>query len=86
MKDIYSSFYKNETFAKVVDVPPMTKQTLGSNDCVIYPTVDVRTNRLIVISCIDNLVKGMAGQAVQNMNLMYGLPEDEGITQLALYP
>lgn len=86
VKDIYSSFYKNETFAKVVDVPPMTKQTLGSNDCVIYPTVDVRTNRLIVISCIDNLVKGMAGQAVQNMNLMYGLPEDEGITQLALYP
>ncbi len=86
VRDIYDNFYKDETFGKVVDAPPMTKHTLGNNDCVIYPTVDTRTNRLIVLSCIDNLVKGAAGQAVQNMNLMFGLPEDEGITQLALYP
>jgi N-acetyl-gamma-glutamyl-phosphate reductase len=48
--------------------------------------VDLRTNRLIVISCLDNLVKGAAGQAIQNMNIMFGLPETEGLEQLALYP
>ena len=86
IREIYDNFYANETFAKVVPAPPMTKHTLGNNDCVVYPTVDTRTNRLIVLSCIDNLVKGAAGQAIQNMNLMFGLPEGEGITQLALYP
>ena len=84
--ELYKEFYSDEQFAKVVDDPPMTKQTLGSNDCLIYPTVDERTGRLIVISCIDNLGKGAAGQAVQNMNIMCGLPEDTGIRQLALYP
>lgn len=86
LRDIYDDFYKDENFAKVVNAPPMTKHTLGNNDCVVYPTIDTRTNRLIAIGCIDNLVKGAAGQAVQNMNLMFGLPEEEGITQLALYP
>lgn len=86
VREIYKNFYKDEPFAKVVDAPPMTKHTLGNNDCVIYPTVDTRTNRLIVVSCIDNLVKGAAGQAVQNMNIMYGFPEDEGLEQLAIYP
>ena len=52
----------------------------------MYPVVDERTNRLVVISCIDNLVKGAAGQAVQNMNLMFGLDEEEGLQQLSLYP
>ncbi len=84
--ELYKDFYKDETFVKVVDAPPMTKHTLGNNDCVIYPTVDLRTNRLVVVSCIDNLVKGAAGQAVQNMNLMFGLPEDQGLQQLAMYP
>ena len=86
VREIYSSFYRGEPFGRVVDVPPSTKHTLGNNDCLIYPTVDTRTNRLIVISCIDNLVKGAAGQAVQNMNLMFDLPESEGLEQLALYP
>jgi N-acetyl-gamma-glutamyl-phosphate reductase len=86
VREIYRDFYKGEPFARVVDDPPMTKHTLGNNDCVVYPTVDTRTNRLMVISCIDNLVKGAAGQAVQNMNLMCGFPEDEGLKQLALYP
>jgi N-acetyl-gamma-glutamyl-phosphate reductase len=84
--EVYSEFYRGEPFAKVVKAPPMTKHTLGNNDCVIYPTVDVRTNRLMVVACIDNLVKGAAGQAIQNMNVMYGLPENEGLKQLALYP
>ena len=84
--ELYREFYKDDTFVKVVDTPPMTKHTLGNNDCVIYPTVDIRTNRLVVVSCIDNLVKGAAGQAVQNMNLMFGLPEEQGLQQLAMYP
>ena len=83
---LYEEFYCDETFARVVSVPPMTKHTLGSNDCIIHPTVDERTDLLAVISCLDNLVKGAAGQAVQNMNLMCGFPEDEGLQQLALYP
>ena len=84
--EVYREFYRSEPFVRVTDAPPQTKQTLGSNLCLVYPTVDVRTHRLIVISCIDNLVKGAAGQAVQNMNLMLGLPEEEGLQQLALYP
>jgi len=86
VRDLYSAFYKDEPFVEVAGSPPTTKHTLGSNNCVVYPTVDTRTRRLIVVSCIDNLVKGAAGQAVQNMNLMYGFPEDEGLQQLALYP
>ncbi len=86
VKALYKDFYKDEIFTHVVDSPPMTKQTLGGNDCVIYPTVDVRAGRLMVISCIDNLVKGAAGQAIQNMNIMCEMPEDLGLTQLAIYP
>ena len=84
--EIYKSFYQNENFTHVVDQPPMTKHTLGSNDCIIYPTVDLRTNRLVVISCLDNLVKGATGQAIHNMNIMSGFPETAGLTQLSLYP
>ncbi|MBI2936272.1 MAG: N-acetyl-gamma-glutamyl-phosphate reductase [Chloroflexi bacterium] len=86
LRDLYRDFYKDEPFVKVVDTPPQTKHTLGNNDCILYPTVDQRTNRLLVISCLDNLVKGAAGQAIQNMNLMFGIPETEGVEALALYP
>lgn len=83
---IYSKFYEQDPFVQIVRTPPQTKHTLGTNNCVIYPTFDSRTNKMIVISCLDNLVKGAAGQAVQNMNIMYGLPETTGLTPLALYP
>lgn len=86
VQELYREFYATEPFVRVTDAPPQTKQTTGSNLCLVYPTVDERTGRLIVVSCLDNLVKGAAGQAVQNMNLMAGLPEDEGLQQLALYP
>ena len=86
LRALYESFYRDEPFVQVVGSSPMTKHTLGNNNCVIYPTVDIRTNRLMVISCLDNLVKGAAGQAIQNMNLMLGLKETEGLAQLALYP
>ena len=86
IRDIYCDFYSDKHFVQIADKYPMTKHTLGSNNCVIYPTLDIRSNRLVVISCIDNLIKGAAGQAVQNMNLMFGLPEVTGLQNLALYP
>ena len=84
--NLYNDFYKDEPFVKVVSAPPQTKHTLGNNLCLVYPTVDVRTNCLIVISCLDNLVKGAAGSAIQNMNLMLGMPETTALEALALYP
>ena len=86
LRELYQEFYKGEPFVRVVDSPPQTKHALGSNLCLIYPTIDLRTGRVIVISCIDNLVKGAAGQAIQNMNLMLGFPETAGLEALAVYP
>ncbi len=70
----------------MVDTPPTTKEVYGTNYCFIYPTVDAGSGRLVVISVLDNLVKGAAGQAVQNMNILAGLPETTGLTALAVYP
>ncbi len=86
LKELYLTFYKNEPFVRVVDDSPHTKHTYGNNMCLIYPFLDRRTGRLIVISCIDNLVKGAAGQAIQNMNLMLGFPEATALEALAVYP
>jgi N-acetyl-gamma-glutamyl-phosphate reductase len=86
LKELYLDFYKDEPFVRVVDLPPHTKHTLGNNLCLVYPTIDPRTGRLIVISCIDNLIKGAGGQAIQNMNLMLGLPETTGLQALSIYP
>ena len=86
IRRLYRDFYAGDAFVQVTDAPPQTKQTLGNNQCLIHPVVDARTNRLIVISCLDNLVKGAAGQAVQNMNLMCGFPEEKALEALAVYP
>jgi N-acetyl-gamma-glutamyl-phosphate reductase len=86
LRELYRDFYKDEPFVRVVDFSPHTKHTWGSNFCLVYPTIDQRAGRLIVISVIDNLVKGGSGQAVQNMNLMLGLPETTGLGALAIYP
>ena len=86
LRKLYLDFYQDEPFVKVVEFSPHTKHTWGNNLCLIHPTIDHRTGRLIVISCIDNLVKGAAGQAIQNMNLMLSLPETTGLEALAIYP
>jgi N-acetyl-gamma-glutamyl-phosphate reductase len=86
LKQLYQEFYKHASFVQITTKPPHTKHVWGSNFCLIYPTVDSKTARLIVISCLDNLVKGGAGQAVQNMNLMFDLPETTGLESLAVYP
>ncbi|MBI4494464.1 MAG: N-acetyl-gamma-glutamyl-phosphate reductase [Chloroflexi bacterium] len=82
----YRAFYADQPFTRVVDAPPATKQTLGSNLCLVYPLVQEATGQVIVISCIDNLVKGAAGQAIHNMNLMLGLRPTAGLEGLAVYP
>lgn len=86
VRRLYEDFYANEPFVAVVAAPPQTKQTAGANRCLVYPTVDSRAGRIIVVAAHDNLVKGGAGQAVQCMNLMFGLPETAGLTPLGLYP
>ncbi|GER85918.1 N-acetyl-gamma-glutamyl-phosphate reductase [Dictyobacter vulcani] len=86
VRTLYENYYKNEPFVHVVDQSPHTKWTYGSNHCFIYPIVDQRAKRLIVVSCLDNLVKGASGQAIQNANLLYGLPETTGLAALGIHP
>jgi len=76
---LYEDFYAGETFVEVCDAPPALKDVAGTNYCRIFPHVDARAGRIVVISVIDNLMKGASGQAVQNMNVMLGLPEHEGL-------
>ena len=73
-------------FVQVADTPPSTKQTVGSNRCLIYPTYNEDVGRFIIVSCLDNLGKGGASGGVQCLNLMLGLPESAGLEGLALYP
>ncbi len=85
--ELYKEFYKDEYFVRVYDSGklPESNHVAGSNFVDIGLVVDKRLDRVIVISAIDNLVKGAAGQAVQNMNIMFGLPEAEGLLQAGLY-
>ena len=88
VKAIYDKYYANEKFIRVLekDVCPETKWVEGSNYVDINFKIDPRTNRIIMMGAIDNLVKGAAGQAVQNMNLMFGLKESEGLELVPMFP
>lgn len=81
IRDIYNKYYKNEKFVRVLDkgVVPETRFTKGSNYVDVNFFIEKRTNRLIMIGTLDNIVKGAAGQAVQNMNILFGLKEDTGL-------
>lgn len=83
---VYQDFYLNEPFVRVVSEPPHTKHTAGTNMCLVYAMVDGRSGMLIAVAAIDNLVKGAAGQAIQNMNLMLDLPETTGLPKFAQFP
>lgn len=85
--NLYREFYKNDEFVRVYPAGelPEIKHIAGSNYVGIGVAVDERLNRAIIISCIDNLVKGAAGQAVQNMNLLFGLAENTGLTDAGMY-
>jgi N-acetyl-gamma-glutamyl-phosphate reductase len=86
--DTYRSFYKDSFFVEVLREGeyPQLKAVIGTNFCHLGISVDLRCGRLIIISAIDNLVKGAAGQAIQNMNIMNGLDEKTGLDSPALYP
>jgi N-acetyl-gamma-glutamyl-phosphate reductase len=71
--------YANERFVEVGEVPPELKDVTGTNYCRLFATVDERAGRIIVVAALDNLMKGAAGQALQNMNVMLGLPEQAGL-------
>ena len=88
VKAIYDKYYADEKFVRVLDegVCPETKWVEGSNYVDIGFKLDPRTNRIVMMGAIDNLVKGAAGQAVQNMNLLFGLPESEGLELVPMFP
>ena len=88
VKAIYDKYYADEKFVRVLGegVCPETKWVEGSNYVDIGFKLDPRTNRIVMMGAIDNLVKGAAGQAVQNMNLLFGLPESEGLALVPMFP
>ena len=88
VKAIYDKYYANEKFVRVLDKGscPETKWVEGSNYVDINFVIDERTGRIIMMGALDNLVKGAAGQAVQNMNLLFGLPESEGLELVPCFP
>ncbi|ANC78327.1 N-acetyl-gamma-glutamyl-phosphate reductase [Fictibacillus phosphorivorans] len=88
IKEIFDSYYDSEYFVRVhrEKANLFTKQVYGSNFCDVTFAVDERTNRITVVSCIDNLLKGAAGQAVQNMNVMFGMEETKGLEASPMFP
>ena len=88
VKAAYDKYYEKERFVRVLDrdVTPQTKWVEGSNYVDVNFKIDPRTNRIIIMGAMDNLVKGAAGQAVQNMNLLFGIEETEGLRQVPMFP
>ncbi len=86
--DVYREFYKDSAFVRVVPstTPTGTMSVRGTNRCEIVVSVDPRVKKLRVVSIIDNLMKGQAGQALQNMNVMFGFPENTGLNHPGMYP
>ena len=88
VKAVYDKYYEDEYFVRVLekDVVPQTRWVEGSNFADVNFKIDTRTNRVVMMGAIDNMVKGAAGQAIQNMNLMFGLPENTGLKQIPIFP
>ncbi|MEY8336870.1 N-acetyl-gamma-glutamyl-phosphate reductase [Lachnospiraceae bacterium 62-35] len=88
IREIYEAYYKDEYFIRVLEdgMVPQTRFVEGSNFVDVNFKLDKRTGRVIMLGAMDNLVKGAAGQAVQNMNLMFGLPENMGLKQVPMFP
>jgi N-acetyl-gamma-glutamyl-phosphate reductase len=88
LNDLYRSFYEGKPFIRICKVGmfPNISSVRGSNYCDIGLTLDRRTKRVIIISAIDNLIKGASGQAIQNMNLMCGFSENAGLEMISLFP
>ena len=88
VKAVYDKYYRDEYFVRVLekDVVPQTRWVEGSNFADVNFKIDTRTNRVVMMGAIDNMVKGAAGQAIQNMNLMFGLPENTGLKLIPIFP
>ena len=88
VRAVYDKYYKDEFFVRVLekDVVPQTRWVEGSNFADVNFKIDPRTRRIVMMGAIDNMVKGAAGQAIQNMNLMFGLPENTGLKQIPMFP
>lgn len=88
IKAVYDAYYKDETFVRVLEkgVCPETRWVKGSNYMDVNFVIDERCGRIIMMGALDNLVKGAAGQAVQNMNLLFGLKETEGLLLVPAFP
>ena len=88
VKAVYDKYYKDEKFVRVLekDVCPETKWVEGSNYVDVNFKIDERTGRIVMMGALDNLVKGAAGQAVQNMNLLFGFDEAEGLNLVPMFP
>ena len=86
VNEVYGEFYAKAPFTRVSKTPPHTKHTLGNNMCLVHPVVDRENGMLVSIGVLDNLVKGAAGQAIENMNLMLGMEQDTGLDLPAVYP
>jgi N-acetyl-gamma-glutamyl-phosphate reductase len=80
LSELYAAAYEREPFVEVAHVPPGTRDVAGTNACRIFARADRHTGKLVVLSAIDNLWKGTSSQALQNLNVMFGLPETEGLT------
>ncbi len=86
VREAYATQYRGEPFVRVTSSFPATKATLGSNWCLVHAVVDEDNRRLVAIGVLDNLVKGAAGQAIQNFNVLCGLPETQGLETMPLWP
>lgn len=88
LTQVYKDFYEGEKFVRIleVDMSVQTRWVEGSNFVDIAPYFDTRTNRIIITATLDNLIKGAAGQAVQNMNLLFGISEHTGLEAVPLFP
>lgn len=88
VRSIYNQYYGEEYFVRILEegIPPETKWVEGSNFVDVNFQIDERTNRIIMMGAMDNLVKGAAGQAIQNMNIMFGLEEKKGLNMIPIFP
>ena len=86
LRDAYEAQYRGEPFVRMTSSFPPTKATLGSNWCLVHVVVDEDNRRLVAVGVLDNLVKGAAGQAIQNFNVLCGLPETQGLETMPLWP
>lgn len=84
--EIFKNFYREEPFIRIVEGLPSVNYVVGSNYCDIGLEVDAKGNRVVVVSAIDNLIKGASGQAIQNMNIMFEINESEGLKTLPPRP